>query len=427
MHRLSAALLALATVAPCTASAAEITKIASSFEDKAPFGMFIDVGYERTQHRAKIVREFQQSGDVQDVTELRYTDIDSRLNLNLHLGLWKDFEFHYGLPIVFQQNRTWGYAVGTGDFNSTIANNCLAASGELLDPACAVSGAGRQSMFPLGSNINNYRGGLGNMTFGFAYAFFNQAKDDTKPTWILGVDYTAPTADLNDPTVPTSPDSRGALGDRNHRYKVYSTISKRVGAADPYFQIHYTLAYHGPGWYSNCDHPNSQNMGRPDNCGTDVWSRADTGDRPPHVGGIIFGSEFNAYDQPSMHQKVAIDLRGIATYVSEGRYYNEMSDLFQKLLYTQEYLEVGGMFGFTAHAAEYVHLRASATWLYRTEYTLTDESIGKDANGNGTVDITNSPIEINPNYDWRSDMTSRRFRASETSIFRIDVTGTINF
>src|SRR5207253_731987 len=101
-----------------------------------------------------------------------------------------------------------------------------------------------------------------------------------------------------------------------------------------------TLGYWGPGWYSNCDHPDTvapgggATIGRPENCGTDAWKRIDTGLKPAHRGGIIFGSEFNAYDEPSKHQKVAIDLRGIATYVSEGRYYNEMSDLFRKYLYT---------------------------------------------------------------------------------------------
>ncbi|MHB8879031.1 MAG: hypothetical protein ACYC8T_35465, partial [Myxococcaceae bacterium] len=273
MHRLSVALLALALAAPFTAGAAEITHVASSFEEKAPFGMFIDVGFQRTQHRAKIVREFHQQGETQDVTELRYTDIDTRLKLDLHLGLWQDLEFHYGLPIVFQQNRTWGYAVGTGEHNSTIANNCLQANGELLDPGCATSGAGRRSLFDFSQgNINSYRGGLGDMTFGLAYAFFNQKKDDTKPMWIVGVDYQAPTSDLNDPTAPTTPDARGAIGDKLHRYKAYTTFSKRVGAADPYFQLHYTLAYHGPGWYSNCDNPDPRTMGRPENCGTSQWS-----------------------------------------------------------------------------------------------------------------------------------------------------------
>jgi hypothetical protein len=426
VRRLSA-VLSLAALYPSLAFAAELTRTASSFEDKHPFGMYIDVGFERTQHLGKIIREWHQHDTVEDVSEMRYVGIDQRLNLDLHLGLWKDFEFHYGLPIVFAQNRIWRFAKGTDEGNSTIYNNCIQANGEITDPACAANNVGRVPMFDVGEATNSFRGGLGDMTFGLSYAFFNQAKDDTKPTWVVGVDYTAPTADVLDPTVPTSNDKRGNIGDKIHKYKFYTSISKRVGIADPYFQIWYTLPYWGPGYYSNCDHPNPATMGRPENCGTEQWKRLDTGIKPAHKGGILFGAEFNAYDEPSKHQKVALDIRGIATYVSEGRYYNEMSDLFAKYLYTEEYFECGGRLGFNAHAAEYVHLKASGELVYRTEHSLTNESIGKDLNGNSTVDITASPIEINPNFDWRSDMVSRRFRMSESAIFRLNISATFAF
>lgn len=428
MRCLGRALTVLVALVCAGAQAAELTRLASSFDDDHPFGMYIDVGFERTQHREKIVREAHQAGQVQDVSELRYTMIDSRLNLDAHIGLWKDLDFHFGLPIVFQQDRKWRYAAGTDDTNSTLANNCIQPNGELLDPNCPVYGSGHRPITPISTEgPNSYRGGFGDMTFGLAYAIFNQRRDDTKPVWVLGVDYTAPTASLLDPTAETTSEARGAMGDRNHKYKVYTTFSRRMGIADPYVQLHYTLPWHGSGWYSNCDHPDPSRMGRPDNCNTDVWSRAETGIKLPHRGGMIFGTEFNAYDSPETRQKVALDLRAIATYVSEGRYYNEVSDLFGKLMSTGDYFELGGTAGFTAHAAEYVHLKALATLLYQTEHTLTNETIGKDVDGTGTVDVAKSPIEVNPNYDWRVDMLSRRLRSAESVVFRIDVQATFAF
>lgn len=430
MSRLRVAVVSSLLLCSASASAAEITRLASSFEDKDPFGMFINVGFERTQNREKITREFYQRGDSEDVTELFYTKIDQRLNLDLHIGLWRDFEFRYRLPIVFGLNQNWRYSKGTDESNSTIFNNCLQANGDLLDPNCPTTGAGRQPMYTV--PFDSYRGGMGNMTFGLAYAFFNQEKDDTKPTWIVSFDYEAPTAELWDPTATTSPDARGKIGDKNHHYTFATALSKRLGVADPYFKIHYTLPYRGPGWYSNCDNPDIRNTGAPQNCSTGDWSREETGVRLPHVGGIIFGSEFNAYEVKSSYQKVAFDIRGIATYVSEGRYYNELTDLDGKLHWTQDYLQVGGRFGFVAKAAEYVQLDASATLLYNTEHTLTDESIGKDlpdstGQTNGTVDVTGNPRELNPNYDWRADMPGRRLRATENWTFGLQVTGTISF
>lgn len=423
MKRLVVVLAVTVGIAP-GAYAAELTRIASSFEENDPFGMFLDVGFERTRQVSKLVREHHQYDQVQDVSELIYHSYDNRLNLALRVGLWQDFEFRYMLPIVFTQDRLWRYSKDSDASISTITNNCLQANGDLLDPGCPTSGAGRRGLFDIRADgPNSYRGGMGDMTFGLAYAFFNEKKDPSKPTWIVGVDYTAPTSERLEPTELTAPDDRGGIGDRLHRYKFYTSLSKRLGIADPYFQIHYTLPYRGPGWYSNCENRSQETMGLPDNC--DEWSRLETGIRPTHVGGIIFGSEFNAYDEPSKFQKVALDLRGIATYVSEGRYYNEMSDLFHKLLYTSDYLQVGGSVGFVAHAAEFVQLRATATLLYNTEHNLTDESIGKDLSGNGEVELGSN--EVNPNFDWRVDLVSRRFRAVETSVFRLDLSASFNF
>lgn len=428
MTRLAVTLLAAGTLLPAVADAAELTRLASSFELNDPFGMYLDASFERTQHRTKIVREFHQNSTLEDVNELRYVGVDNRLNIDLKLGLYQDLEFSYRLPIVFQQSHRWRYSSGTDDSNSTIANNCVQPNGALLDPSCPDSGAGKRPLFDVTSEAPNaYRAGMGDMSFGLAYAFFNQRRDDTKPTWVVAVDYTAPTSEMLDPTFPTATEAPGRLGDKNHKYRFSTSLSRRIGAADPYFQLHYTVPVRGPGWYSNCDNPDPAVMGFPQNCGQGPWTRSETGIKLPHVGGFIFGSEFNAYDEPARYQKFALDLRGIVTYVSEGRYFNEMSDLFGKLLYTQEYLQVGGQAGFTAHAAEYVHLKASATLLYNTEHNLTDEQIGKDLNDNGSVDITQTPEEVNPNFDWRTDMVSRRFRAAESTVFRVDIMATFAF
>jgi hypothetical protein len=425
MKRARALFIASLLASPA-AHAAEITRIASSFDPDHPFGMFLDIGYERTQWRELITQEAHQKGGVQDVNQFRYTMIDSRLKIDAYVGLWQDVQFHFGVPLIFSQDRTWGF---DSQANGAPLPNCYNADGSLTNASCATApgNPGARPMFNMPNQ--SYRGGLGDMTFGLAYAFFNTKRDDTKPVWIAGLDYTAPTSNLLDPSQPTDPTHRGNMGDKVHRYQFYTALSKRNGIADPYMKIHYTLPVRGPGWYSNCDNANSANMGAPDNCGTGAWARTDTGILPPHVGGIIVGSEFNAYEEPSHHQKVAIDLQGIATYVSEGRYYNEMSDLFGKYLYTQEYLQVGGKFGLYAHAADFVAIQLSATLLYNTEHWLTYEPIGKDLNGDGVVDVTDPAQrqEINPNFDSRTDMVSRRFRAVDGVVFTLNATATFSF
>ncbi len=116
--------------------------------------------------------------------------------------------------------------------------------------------------------------------------------------------------------------------------------------------------------------------------------------------------------------------------MSEGRYYNELSAAMRKLLASQDYFQVGGQVGATASAGEAFTLRASGTFLYNTDHALTDESIGKDLNKNGGVDVndvgTPSP-EVNPNFDFRTDLASRRFRATESTTFRLELSASFAF
>ncbi len=413
--------------------AAEVTRVASSFDEKKPFGMSLEVGFERTQDRAKITREWYEaaSGGLTDVSELRYTKIDTRLNLDAFIGLYKDLQFHFGVPVLFQQDRYWAFSKGTLPSNTTLYRNCGDASGR----GCTTPGQGTNHLFEVGDANKptaSFRGGLGDLTFGLAYAFFSQARDDTKPTWVVSVDYTAPTSPVINPSIATASDSRGATGDRIHRYKFSTSISKRIGPLDPYFVLHYTLPWLGPGTYSNCDDPSATRLGNPQNCGKSVWNRTETGIKPAHVGGFQFGGEFNLFERPERNQKLAIDLRGWLTYTSEGRYYNEMSDLVGKLLYNSDYMQVGGHFGIVGHAAEFIHLKAYASWAYNTEHFLSSESIGQDLNtpgqaGFGTVDPVGNPIELNPNFDSRIDRVGRRFRISEQMVFRLNFAVSFNF
>lgn len=426
--RLTAVFVCLAA----SAHAAELTRVASSFEPGDPFGLFIDLTYGPTVQRGKIVREWYQAGDNIDVTELRYQMVEHKLAADIHLGLYKDLELHFGIPFIFAQDREWWFAKGTDQGNSTIYNNCLRPDGSLTratNVACGPTNRAPLFTFDPELGARSYRGGLGDLTFGLAWAVLNQKKDDAAPTWVLSFDYTAPIAEAIDPTAPTTNSERGAIGDKIHRYKFSTAISKRIAFADPYFSLHYTLPWKSSGFYSNCDHADASRSALPGNCGLPGWNREQTGIFPSHVGGFIFGAEFNAFEAASKHQKLAVDIRGSVTYVSEGRYYNPMSDLFGKLLYSGDYVAMSAQLGIIGHAAEFVHLKLYGELTYNTEHTLTSESIGKDLVEplNGTVDITAHPEEISPQFDYRIDRVGRRFRIQEETVFRFTAQVSFNF
>ncbi|MBX7096708.1 MAG: hypothetical protein K1X89_03260 [Myxococcaceae bacterium] len=404
---------------------AEITRVASSFEDNKPFGMFFDIAFDRVQEKGRIDREWHDdlAGGLRDVSELRYQLVDTRLKFDAHIGLYQNLELHIGVPIVFQQDRSWTFSKGTDESNTTLYRNCQSPSGG----GCASPGQGTGHLFEVGDSSASFRSGLGNLTFGLAWAPFVQAKDDTKPTWVVAFDYTAPTAAQLNPSVPTTGASRGAIGDRVHRYQFSTSISKRIKIAEPYFQLHYTLPYVGPGAYSNCDDASATRLSHPENCGQGPWVRAETGIHPQHVGGFVFGSEITAFEKLAAHQKVAFDLRGWVTYTSQGRVENELSDMLGKLLQTGDFMELGGQIGFTGQAAEFIALKAFASLGYRTEHSLTGELVGQDLDGTGVVDLTKNPLEVNPNFDFRVDRPGARFRIAEQYVFRFQVAATFSF
>ncbi|WP_338866086.1 hypothetical protein [Myxococcus stipitatus] len=436
MHRLRAVLAALSLGVPFVASAADITRIASALEDDDPFDLFIDVGFERTQTRAKIVREQlptnAQPGTTGDVAELWYKGVDARLNLRMAIGLYRDLELSFKLPLVFQQNERWDFTSQSSRSTSTITNNCINADGSPvggnIDACLADPLANGAPLF--GVPQESFRGGLGNLHFGLAYAFFNQEKDDTKPTWIVGIDYEAPTAKVRDPSVDTTnSDERGNIGDRVHKYQIYTAFSRRMGAAEPYFKASYTIPVRGPGIYSNCDQRDASppNLGAPGNCGQGPWNRKETGIKSPELVGMMAGVELVPFDRPEKHQKFALDLRAIGNYVGAGRYNNELSAALRKLLTSEEYFQVGGLVGVNASAAESFQIRASGTFLYNTDHVLTNEEIGKDLDGDGQINDAMGSPELNPTFDWRYDLVSRRFRAIGSTTFRFDLSATFSF
>ncbi|WNG57489.1 hypothetical protein F0U59_24015 [Archangium gephyra] len=433
MSRLRAVVAALTLGVPFVATAADVTRVASSFEDEDPFGMFIDAGFEHSQRRTKIVREAlpeNAGGTRQYQDELWYRSYDTRLNLDVAFGIAQDVELSFGLPLVLLQDESWSFVEGRNRSNSTITNNLVRNNCGGSGAPCSLTTPEPLFNVPDNGHLETFRGGLtrlGNARFGFAWAIFNQLKDETKPTWTVALDYEAPTAKLLDPSMQTTKDNRGDVGDRVHKYTISTALSRQIGLADPYFRMHYTIPVRGPGAWSNCDNRNvdPQNLGRPQNCGLEGWNRKETGIQAPHIAGVIFGSEFQVLDQPT--RKFKLDLRAISNYVSKGRYYNEMSGALRKLLATGDYMQIGGQFALTAQISDFLSVRGSGMFLYNTDHVLTDEKIGKDLDGSGTVDITGNTAELNPNFDYRTDFVSRRFHATESKDFRLDVTATLRF
>ncbi|HEY8206428.1 MAG TPA: hypothetical protein VIG99_03030, partial [Myxococcaceae bacterium] len=407
--------------------ATDLSRVVSTFAEGGDrFSASIDLGLERTQRLESIGRERHTGppdSTLEVAPELRYASVDYRLNLDLHIGLWHDLEFHYGIPLIFARTEEWWLSSLTTPSRSAVLNSCVRADGSLVNSNCSTTGVGAVPMFSAPIATTNgapqvFRGGFGNMHFGLSWAPYSHVRDGV---WVVGLEYEAPTADRLDPTDPADDAFHGAIGDRIHRYQLWTAFSRRINSITPYAKIDWTIPYRGPGWYSNCDHPDPTLMGRPANCNSTAWNRDVTGDLPPYTAEITAGAELVVLDQPAQHERLTIDARAHIAYVSSGRYYNELSGLTKKLMYTGDYGQLGGTVGIQWSILENLQLRARVTLSHESDRVLSNEPPGQDLNNNGVIDYQTNQAEVNPNFDYRYDMVARHFYATAVYVSGVQV------
>jgi hypothetical protein len=423
MNRLGTLLLASILTA-FGAHAAEVTRVATAVDDDTPFVMYLDLSYELAHENSTLFRQWHANGTLTELPELLYRNSDSRLLIDAHIGIYKDMELHYSVPYIFDIDESWSFSNSTSSATSTIANNCINADGTITDPGCPLNGT---SVPLFAVPASSHRHGLGNMTFGLAWAPFTQKKDDTKPDWLLGFDYTAPTATAINPTVPTSTGNPGNVGDGTHQYKFFTALSRRYGPAEPYVKVQYSFPFQGPGYYSNCQNLSAGDSAAPGNCFQGPWTKSETGIKMPQVGMAEFGVELSPYREPNGPGHFTIDLRGVVNYIGPGRYYNELSYQMTKLLWTDDYAQIGGRLGLIAQASSWVAFKLYTGILYNTEHTITNEAPGKDISGTGSVNLTQGSLDINPNFDYRVDAPGRQFRVNDSFLFELKATISLIF
>jgi hypothetical protein len=459
------------------AGAAEITDVADAADGDDPLDVHIDFWWNRYQHRAKITREQTIDGEgITPVTELRYQNVYDELNLKLTIGLYHDLELHAYWPFVIRQTQQWQYAEvvdnATGQMvsvedRSTIKNNRYDANGALLP------GGVSEPIFlvgSVGSPTQVFRAGFREPVIGVAWGPLNDERERplkkdaypdwrTTATWVFGFDYSLPVVETNDPwlrdqyLVESNP---GAVGERVHRLRFWTALSKRMSIMDPYLRLEFNwpIPFSLRQWtYDNCvqktdaDHRDVLASDTAKNCDVDLpdpenangrhfWVGS-TGFLHNYSGGLALGAEIVAFESRELKQKVAFDLRLNAVYESEGRTYTEAADMLRKLTYHDQYFRLWADLQLYVRLAQYVIFKLGFSLGHNTTHFLTGETTGKDFDGSG--DVTRSAqcnaaspgngvdCEWNPNFDFRVDQLGRRLKIEESLTLNIFVSGAVNF
>lgn len=307
----------------------EIVQVADAFDDNDPFDLHLSLGYQSTWSSGRIYREnaIRQPGlttggyTTSNLNVAKYEHRVTRLNTRADIGIYKDVALIVRMPVILSDNRELKGVDGSGD-----------AAAQTV----ALRGAPGEQLFSLPFKSPT-RSGIEYLAVGLDFGVMNQARDPSKPTWVIGVEgrfnidepmhacNANPSSGQVKCADPSDIDrngvsdgefennfsgsrkpgvSRGVTGLEGHIY-----LSRRVKYVEPYGGFRALFEF--------------QN-GSSDYGLTDV--QAALVNHPPLRGTMLVGMAIMPYEVRDQHQRLTVDLRFEGTYVSEGRDYSPLFD-----------------------------------------------------------------------------------------------------
>lgn len=440
----------------------EITSVVDAFDDDDAFDVSLMLGFRQEWQHANIRREtslnqpgLSDGGYVAKTENVAtYSESTSTLLLGADVGLFKDLAFKIRLPLVLQNSRE------LGDLDGSTAN-----PQRLADPA-----GGQLFSVPFKSPT---RSGLEYLGLGLDYAIFNQVRNPTKPTWVVGVETRigigTPLHACNDGAatgqakcpdpVTTSIDRDPGMSRATTALLVHTTFSKRFGEIEPYTGFSFLAEF--------------------PHAGSEFGNSAPTGalvQNPPMVGTIMAGTEYVPYERKEQFQRIVLDGRLSAAYQSVGRDYSPLFDAlgttgssslrqpnptayrfaadnatsvqdpnaphvyFNGITETQAHgrITIGG--GVTYQAGEFVKFNAGGSYTWVQSYLLsgadacnpTDRSRAETAgpcHGNINGGVGPQPVTGVPNPYYRPviDLPGHRFSVDDGGIVQLYLNGIVMF
>jgi hypothetical protein len=415
--------------------AAQVTDVATPSEGQN-FELDLQADYQHVRDSTRIRRENLQGGSVLLVDELDHDRTVDQFAFRVAAGLSHGVELHVLAPFVLRDAQDWDYATVNGGSvatTSTLANNTISISGCGNPANCTTT---QPIVVAPG---HSQRTGFRDPTIGVTWAIVDEAlerrlRPDVYPpgasvaTWVVALDYTFPVPGrIEDPSAfGTSAAAGNSISTkafrRAHVLSAWTAFSKRFTVADPYVLVRGSVSFPVQGAFDNCANPAALSEVAVANCASPAW-RNEARYQPPVQAGFALGSEFVLDEDLRAQRKIALDLRADLTWFGTGRDYSQVSDMLGKLTYVQEYVNVVGSLGIYGRFARWASLRVYGLVGMDSPHFLTTESIGKDLNGNGTIDISGGrgipAPEQNPTYDFRLDQPGHRLRAENVLIWGV--------
>lgn len=456
---------------PATAFAGERTDVVDAFDADDPFDFHLEPAFRQHVERGVIVREapgvIERSGCPEGSTdpscneaatvferELDYRRVTSMIDIEMQFGLHRNLEFHAALPIVVSDRRRLEYASGVNADNSSFFPSLDRVAAD-LDPT-------RDD--PFGDAFGTYRyfdvpddgvkrSGVGDLRVGLSWAPFDHTRQSHASTLMLRLDYLAPTG------TPARGENR-AVGRGVHELQFELAASRAFrNYVEPYFALVFALPV--PAARGLFSEPNDNSINRApgarfdSSAGTEIimFTDARTGQHYTIALGVDVGYTLQGRDYSPLFDALAGSscngqTAGAAGFEdgTDGNAYRPPADLDPEeaacawvvqqpgnvendglanrgrwsyahdgITDVEGHGRVGGHFGLHLQFSEYVGFHIETKVLWNAPHFLTFSDAGRDANGNGTVDLDpdtegDDPLERNPNYNLTYDAVGRRVR-----------------
>jgi hypothetical protein len=337
---LSGCLLAFALVmgASEVANAAEVTRVASSFDQEHngnAFDLHFGVSYGFDFKQAAILREWGAGGKNNLAKDLIYRQMKHTVTPMLEIGLWHDLSVYVALPVVVSDNRNYRFDKQAGDDcvypQNPAESSYQPGSATCVDKTNSTSirdGIVPRDGFDAFEDTNPYgqftdpstdlifraptRRGLDQIYAGVKVGILSQDRHSHLPNWVIGLEgrfAIGKPMTFSRAIQDEDPAGNHRVGRGMHELGVWTALSRRYRWLDPYF---------GAFWRQSLRASNTEFRNYGSNMGTAS---------PQSITGAYFGAEIVPWENKAQSKKFSIVLSGSATLHYNGRAYSEVWEL----------------------------------------------------------------------------------------------------
>lgn len=360
----------------------EYTDVLDAFEQGAVPDIDVSLSFLRSFSRATVLREQVAAQDTiagRSVPVANTSQITNALSLTLAAGVFRDLMVYARLPLVLSDVRALKLASGT---SSAKAESVL--RGNSSDPVLFTP-----------DYKSATRSGIPGLDLGLAWGVVNQYRTPYLPTWVLSLETRVGLGKVMRPCTEAAQCDTG-ISRGTTTLALSSRWSYRMRWIEPYLGLRYVHE-----WATSA----SENFAPHG----DVPGYVDTA--LPNMQELTLGAALVAWEDRARFQRLSVDVRGFAAYVSAGRDYSVLFDAlgtssneqlgtpyqsgagtvpFTGITNVASHARLAAELALATQAARYIRFRLGVVLSHVTSHLLTDAApCAADQDGTCSQDRVN--------------------------------------